>query len=103
MMPPRGITHVIRGIDLEPSTAIHRLLQHLLDLPTPRYIHHPLLLGPDGHRLAKRNRATTLHSLREMGVDAQTLGEFLFSRPAPEWPFAEQDDQAILRALGNSG
>jgi glutamyl-Q tRNA(Asp) synthetase len=64
----QGVTHIIRGGDLKEATHIQRLLQALLDLPTPVYRHHPLLLGPDGKRLAKRDKAETLRSLRERGI-----------------------------------
>jgi glutamyl-Q tRNA(Asp) synthetase len=67
------ITHVIRGEDLFEATHIQRLLQALLDLPTPTYRHHRLLLGPDGKRFAKRDKAETLRSLRERGVPAAEL------------------------------
>ena len=63
------ITDVVRGRDLMRATDIHRLLQALLGLPTPRYRHHPLLLGPDGTRLAKRNGAPALADLRAAGED----------------------------------
>jgi glutamyl-Q tRNA(Asp) synthetase len=65
----QGITDIVRGIDLFAATDIHRLLQALLGLPTPHYRHHPLLLGPDGKRLAKRNGARSLAELRAEGVD----------------------------------
>ncbi|HEX5379171.1 MAG TPA: tRNA glutamyl-Q(34) synthetase GluQRS [Phenylobacterium sp.] len=64
----QGITHVIRGQDLFEATHVQRLLQALLSLPAPVYRHHRLLLGPDGKRLAKRDRAETLESLRVRGV-----------------------------------
>jgi len=63
----QGITLVTRGEDLFTATHIHRLLQALLDLDTPEYHHHALVLGPDGKRLAKRANAPTLASLREAG------------------------------------
>jgi glutamyl-Q tRNA(Asp) synthetase len=69
----QGITHVIRGQDLFEATHVQRLLQALLDLPAPVYRHHPLLMGPDGKRLAKRDRAETLESLRDRGVTPDTL------------------------------
>jgi glutamyl-Q tRNA(Asp) synthetase len=65
----QGVTDVIRGRDLFVSTHIHRLLQALLDLPTPAYAHHRLLVGPDGVRLAKRHGALSLADLRARGVD----------------------------------
>lgn len=64
----QGITDVVRGGDLFAATHIHRLLQGLLDLPSPRYHHHALLAGPDGKRLAKRDHAATLAALREAGA-----------------------------------
>jgi glutamyl-Q tRNA(Asp) synthetase len=69
----QGITHVIRGQDLFEATHVQRLLQALLGLPAPTYRHHPLLMGPDGRRLAKRDRAETLESLRARGVSPRTL------------------------------
>ena len=64
----QGVTHVIRGEDLRDGAHLHVLLQRLLDLPTPIYRHHKLILGADGKRLAKRDKAETLRSLRESGV-----------------------------------
>ncbi|MBK8837680.1 MAG: tRNA glutamyl-Q(34) synthetase GluQRS [Hyphomonadaceae bacterium] len=64
----QGITCIIRGQDLRASNHIHVLLQKLLGLPTPVYMHHHLLTGPDGKRYAKRDRSLTLAALREAGV-----------------------------------
>ncbi len=63
----QGVTHVVRGLDLRPATAIHRLLQNLLGLPVPRYFHHKLLLGPDGRKLSKSLGDTGLHAQRKAG------------------------------------
>lgn len=63
----QGVTHVIRGVDLRPAAALHRLLQAVLDYPQPVYRHHGLLTGPDGRRYAKRDQSVTLRSLREAG------------------------------------
>ncbi len=63
----QGVTLVTRGEDLFAATHVHRLLQALLGLPTPTYLHHRLLVGPEGQRFAKRDRALTLRSLREAG------------------------------------
>ncbi len=68
-----GVTHVLRGNDLRAATDIHRLLQALLDLPTPCYHHHPLLMGPDGNRLAKRSGSIALAEMREQGTDPVRL------------------------------
>lgn len=62
-----GVTHVIRGEDLRESAHLHVLLQKLLELPTPAYRHHRLILDEAGKRLAKRDEAATLRSLRESG------------------------------------
>jgi glutamyl-Q tRNA(Asp) synthetase len=64
----QGVTLVTRGADLAPATDIHRLLQALLGLPTPRYRHHPLLRDAEGHRLAKRDRALTIRAMRAEGL-----------------------------------
>ncbi|MFN4358769.1 tRNA glutamyl-Q(34) synthetase GluQRS [Sphingopyxis alaskensis] len=68
-----GVTHVIRGADLVAATDIHRLLQALLGLATPAYRHHALVCGVDGKRLAKRDAAASLASLRAAGVDGAAL------------------------------
>ena len=72
-----GIDLVVRGEDLRPSTPIQRLLQILLDLPEPIYMHHPLVLHADGRRLAKRDQAPTLIAMRAAGIDGRELAEQL--------------------------
>jgi glutamyl-Q tRNA(Asp) synthetase len=72
-----GVTHVVRGIDLRPSTPIQRLLQMLLELPEPTYVHHALVLHEDGRRLAKRDLAPTLAAMRDCGVDGRQLAKDL--------------------------
>lgn len=67
------VTDVVRGADLFEATHVHRLLQALLGLPSPRYHHHPLLLGADGRRLAKRDGAPALAELRRQGADPAAL------------------------------
>ncbi|HUW79532.1 MAG TPA: tRNA glutamyl-Q(34) synthetase GluQRS [Acidocella sp.] len=64
------ITHVIRGEDLREATHIHVLLQALLGIATPVYAHHALLRDAAGKRLAKRDNALSLRSLRLSGVAA---------------------------------
>lgn len=97
----QGITHVIRGEDLRSSTPIHRLLQTLLELPSPTYIHHPLLVDGDGNRLAKRNNATTLKTLREADVGADSLRHFLMENGSLQWPFQPNDLDRIREQLGS--
>jgi glutamyl-Q tRNA(Asp) synthetase len=79
----QGITDVVRGTDLLEATQVHRLLQSLLDLPTPRYHHHALLAGPDRARLAKRHKAPTIQSLRESGSDPLRLIDGMRARRFP--------------------
>ena len=67
------VTLVLRGNDLRAATDIHRLLQALFHLPTPAYRHHPLLVGADGKRLAKRDGGLQLAQLRDAGVDPAQL------------------------------
>lgn len=69
----QGVTHVIRGADLAGVTGVHRVLQALLDLPTPVYRHHRLLTDAEGRRYAKRDRGETLAALREAGVTPAQL------------------------------
>jgi glutamyl-Q tRNA(Asp) synthetase len=71
----QGVTLVTRGEDLKPATDLHCLLQSLLDLPRPRYRHHRLILDATGRRLAKRDQAETLQSLRARGATAAALIE----------------------------
>jgi len=73
----QGVTDVVRGRDLLAATHVHRLLQALLGLPTPAYHHHPLIVGVDGKRLAKRDGAPTLAMLRATGVDGARLADEL--------------------------
>jgi len=62
------ISHVTRAEDLLPSTHVHRLLQVLLGLPEPIYLHHPLMLDEAGKRLAKRDDSRSIKMLRESGL-----------------------------------
>jgi len=68
-----AVNLVVRGMDLRISTPVQRLLQMLLGLPEPEYLHHPLVVHEDGRRLAKRDRAPTLQVLRDSGVDGSAL------------------------------
>jgi len=63
----QGVTLVTRGEDLLAAVPVQRVLQALLGWPEPLYHHHPLMLGPDGRRLAKRDNAPTLRQLRAAG------------------------------------
>ena len=76
----QGITLVTRGEDLLPATHLHRLLQHLLGLPVPRWHHHRLITDETGKRLAKRDDARSLRSLRESGWTPERILESLAPR-----------------------
>ncbi len=78
-----GVTLVVRGEDLRPSTPVQRLLQSLLGLPEPSYLHHPLVLHDDGRRLAKRDLAPTLAAMRAAGIDGPRLAADLAARRLP--------------------
>jgi glutamyl-tRNA synthetase len=68
-----GVTEVIRGDDLVTSTPRQLLLYRALGLPPPMFAHIPLVVGPDGRRLAKRHGDTRLSALRESGVAPQAV------------------------------
>jgi glutamyl-tRNA synthetase len=69
----QAVTEVIRGDDLVTSTPRQLLLYRALGLAPPRFIHVPLVVGPDGRRLAKRHGDTRLAALRQAGVSAEAL------------------------------
>jgi glutamyl-Q tRNA(Asp) synthetase len=71
----QGVTLVTRGVDLQPATDMHRLLQALMGWPAPAYAHHRLLADAAGRRLAKRDRAATLRAFRAEGVSARAIIE----------------------------
>jgi len=60
----QGVTHVVRGLDLADNTARQVLLQRALGVPTPAYLHTPLVLAADGHKLSKQNGAQPLELAR---------------------------------------
>ena len=72
-----GVNLVVRAEDLRPSTPIQRLLQMLLGIPEPLYLHHPIVAHDDGRRLAKRDLAPTLAAMRDSGADGPTLARDL--------------------------
>lgn len=87
-----GVTQVVRGRDILPSTPRQIVLLRLLRLPVPAYAHVPLLLDAAGERLAKRHHSLALRTLRERGVDARLvvglLGRLAGCNPsgAALWP-----------------
>jgi glutamyl-tRNA synthetase len=69
----QGVGEVVRGDDLLSSTPRQVLLARLLGLPVPSYAHVPLVLAPDGARLAKRHGAVTLADRAQRGEDARVV------------------------------
>ncbi len=69
----QGVTDVVRGDDLLPSTPRQLILYDRLGLSPPRFAHVPLVVGPDGRRLAKRHGDTRLAALREAGIRPEML------------------------------
>jgi glutamyl-tRNA synthetase len=99
----QGVTEVVRGDDLVDITPTHIWLQRLLKLPTPKYAHVPLVVGPDGERLAKRHGAVTLPEVMRHGVSVEQVHEYLCASlgctgpsdfewsqvPAEQWVFSD--------------
>ena len=72
-----GITHIVRGNDHRPNEALHRRLFEALGATPPEFIHHGLILGEDGRKLAKRAPGATVASLRESGIPAEAARAYL--------------------------
>jgi glutamyl-tRNA synthetase len=71
------ITHVVRGNDHRPNEELHRRLHVALGTEPPEYVHHGLILGEDGKKLAKRAEGATVASLREAGIPAEAVRRYL--------------------------
>jgi glutamyl-Q tRNA(Asp) synthetase len=69
----QGVTHVVRGEDLQASTSVHRVLQALLGLHAPHYHHHRLVHDAEGRKLAKSSQATALRELRAQGKTPEDI------------------------------
>ena len=72
-----GITYIVRGNDHRPNEALHRRLFEALGAPPPEFVHHGLILGDDGRKLAKRAPGATVASLREAGIPAEAVRRYL--------------------------
>ncbi|HKC78366.1 MAG TPA: glutamate--tRNA ligase family protein, partial [Gaiellaceae bacterium] len=72
-----GITHIVRGNDHRPNEAVHRRLFEALGATPPEFVHHGLILGEDGRKLAKRAPGATVASLREAGIPAEAARAYL--------------------------
>ena len=69
----QGVEEIVRGDDLLPSTPRQLHVADLLGLPRPTHAHVPLVLGPDGERMAKRHGAVTLADRAQLGEDAKEV------------------------------
>jgi glutamyl-tRNA synthetase len=72
-----GITHIVRGNDHRPNEELHRRLFEALGATPPEFVHHGLILGEDGKKLAKRAQGATVGSLREAGIPAEAVRRYL--------------------------
>jgi glutamyl-tRNA synthetase len=72
-----GITHVLRGNDHRPNEELQRRLFSALGAAAPEFVHHGLILGPDGKKLSKRAEGATVASLREAGIPAEAVRAYL--------------------------
>jgi glutamyl-tRNA synthetase len=90
-----GVTEVVRGDDLLPATPAHILLQRALGLPTPAYCHLPLVIGPDGRRLAKRHGDTRISTFRTQGWTPERIIGYL----AATCGWAEKQEEVSLSSL----
>jgi glutamyl-tRNA synthetase len=79
-----GITHVLRGNDHRPNEQLHRRLTEALGATPPEYLHHGLILGADGRKLAKRAPGATVAALREEGIPAAAVRRYLEELGVPK-------------------
>jgi glutamyl/glutaminyl-tRNA synthetase len=79
-----GITHIVRGSDHRPNEAVHRRLFEALGAKPPEFVHHGLILGEDGKKLAKREPGSTVGSLREAGIPGEAVRAYLEELGLPQ-------------------
>jgi glutamyl-tRNA synthetase len=91
-----GITHVVRGADHRANTELQQQLSRALGFEPPEYVHHGLLLGPDGKKLSKRAGAPTLAGYREAGVPPEAVRAYLEELGEPSHDF-HLDEPRIRR------
>jgi glutamyl/glutaminyl-tRNA synthetase len=72
-----GITHIVRGNDHRPNEELHRRLFEALGATPPEFVHHGLILGEDGKKLAKRAEGATVRSLRDAGIPPEAVRRYL--------------------------
>jgi len=79
-----GITHIVRGFDHRPNEALHRRLFEALGAPVPEFVHHGLILGEDGKKLAKRAPGATIAALRDAGIPGEAIRRYLEELGVPQ-------------------
>jgi glutamyl-tRNA synthetase len=79
-----GITHIVRGFDHRPNEALHRRLFEALGAPVPEFVHHGLILGEDGKKLAKRAPGATVGALRDAGIPGGAVRRYLDELGVPQ-------------------
>jgi len=79
-----GITHIVRGFDHRPNEALHRRLFEALGAEPPEFVHHGLILGEDGKKLAKRAPGATIASLRDAGIPGVAVRRYLDELGLPQ-------------------
>jgi glutamyl/glutaminyl-tRNA synthetase len=79
-----GITHVVRGFDHRPNEQLHRRLFEALGAQPPEFIHHGLILGEDGKKLAKRAPGATVAALRDVGIPGEAVRRYLEELGIPQ-------------------
>src|SRR6266498_4880086 len=79
-----GITHIVRGNDHRPNEELHRRLFEALGATPPEFVHHGLILGEDGKKLAKRAEGATVASLREAGIPGEAVRRYLEELGVPQ-------------------
>ena len=79
-----GVTHIVRGFDHRPNEDLHRRLFLALGATAPEFIHHGLILGEDGKKLAKRAPGATVASLREAGLPGEAVRRYLEELGVPQ-------------------
>src|SRR2546430_7659555 len=79
-----GITRIVRGFDHRPNEDLHRRLFVALGATPPEFIHHGLILGEDGKKLAKRAAGGTVASLREAGIPGEAVRRYLEQLGVPQ-------------------
>jgi len=79
-----GITHIVRGFDHRPNEDLHRRLFEALGARPPEFVHHGLILGDDGKKLAKRAPGATVASLREAGIPGEAVRRYLEELGTPQ-------------------